>query len=68
MDIYGNREGTGSQFYLGRVLVTIAANGVGTFRTIVNGGLGGVPEIVATSTDASSLFGGTSAFSNAMAT
>jgi hypothetical protein len=63
VDLYGNRFTDGKQYYLGRVLVTIGAAGVGTFRTFVSGGVGGVSEIVGTATLANSLFGGTSEFS-----
>jgi parallel beta-helix repeat protein len=56
---------SGGQGYMGRVLVTVASNGTGAFRTILNspaGGLGG-GTIRATATVATSgtLFGSTSA-------
>ena len=66
VDFYGVSP-LGQQFYLGRVLVTIGANGIGNFRKIVNGGPGGVTSVQATATDASSLFGGTSEFSPSVA-
>jgi parallel beta-helix repeat protein len=68
IDLYGNRFTDGKQFYLGRVLVTIGKDGLGTFRTFVTGGVGGVSEIAATATLANSLYGGTSEFSAPLST
>ncbi len=63
VDLYGNRPADGTQFYLGRVTVTVAASGIGSFRRFVNGGVGGASEVVATATLASTLVSGTSQFS-----
>ena len=68
VDFYGIRTADGRQFFLGRVSVTVRGTGTGSFRAIVGSlasklGNGSVDQIVATATPASSLNGGTSAFS-----
>ena len=68
VDFYGIRTADGRQFFLGRVSVTFRGTGTGSFRAIVGSlasklGNGSVDQIVATATPASSLNGGTSAFS-----
>ena len=68
VDLYGIRTADGRQFFLGRVSATIGRTGTGSFRAIVGSlasqlGNRSVDRIVATATPASSLNGGTSAFS-----
>ena len=66
VDFYGNRGADSRQLYLGRVLVTIRSDGTGTFRYLATADremTGGVDTITATATLATTLLGGTSAFS-----
>jgi hypothetical protein len=66
IDLYGNRSADNRQLYLGRVLVTIRSNGVGTFRYLATADraeTGGVESITATATPALTLLGGTSQMS-----